>query len=110
MDAVARTRIDGLALTAVAVASATAVAYWLMSAQGDTPRVWFLGLLLLGVLLAGYRAVGRAPWRRVALGISAVVLLSTSAPALASVGLPIMVAGALAVLACLRSTDSIGRS
>lgn len=76
---------------------------WLMDAQGDAPRLWYLALLLAGTLLAGYGAAFEVPGRRLSLALSAVVLLSAGALALASIGLPIVVAGTLAVLAGLRS-------
>jgi hypothetical protein len=103
MEVVARRRPDGLALAAALLAAVMGVAYaWLMNVQGDAPRAWYLALLLAGALLAGYGAVLDTPGRRVALALSAVVLLTAGALALASIGLPVLAAGGLAVLAGLR--------
>ena len=105
MDVVTRRRRpDGLALAAAVLAAVMGVAYvWLMDAQGDVPRSWYLALLLAGTILAGYGAVLGSPGRPVSLVLSAVVLLAAGALALASIGLPILVAGTLAVVASLRS-------
>ncbi len=109
MDVLTWRRPDGLALAAAALAAGTAMTYvWLIDAQGDEPRSWFLSLLLAGAVLAGFGAVLKAPWKRIALVLSAAVLLPAGALALASIGLPIVVAGALAVLASLRTTEATG--
>lgn len=97
-------RPDALGFAAAGLAAAMAVVYiWLMDAQGDTPRSWFLALLLTGALFAGFGAVVRARWGKVALVLSAAALLPAGVLALASIGLPILASGALAVLASLRS-------
>jgi hypothetical protein len=98
-----------LGVAAAAFAAATAVVYiWLMGGQGDTPRSWFLALLLTGALLAGFGAVVKGRWGRIALVVSAAVLLPSGVLALASIGLPILAAGTLAVLASVRSKGAIG--
>jgi len=107
MGVVTLKRPDVLGLAAAALAVAMAVVYVsLMRAQGDSPRSWYLALLLAGALLAGVGSVLKAPWGRVALVGAAAILLP--AGFIASIGPPIMLAGALALLATLRSLEATG--
>jgi hypothetical protein len=99
-------RPDALGSAAAALAAAMAVVYiGLMSSQGDAPRSWFLVLLLTGALLSGFGAVVKQRWGQTAFILSAAVLLPAGVLALATIGLPILAAGTLAVLASLRSRD-----
>jgi ABC-type transport system involved in cytochrome c biogenesis permease component len=103
MKAATSHRIDGYAVAAAVIAVLMSGTYaWLMQVQGDRPRWWFLCLLLGGALLAAYGALPGVPYRRITLAVAAAVLLSAGVLALPSIGLPVVAAGTLAVLACRR--------
>ncbi len=94
---------------AVAVAAGTiAIGYVrLMHAQGDSPRAWFLGGLVVASLLAGYGAVRSAPRRAEAIAVSGVVLMLFGIFAMFSIGLPILIAGVVAIAFALTRQDSV---
>jgi hypothetical protein len=74
----------------------------LIRRQDGQPAVWFvLGLAAAGSLSL-YGIVRAAPGRRVALAISAVLLLGLGTLGLLSIGLPIIGAGLLALVASVR--------
>lgn len=83
----------------VAVAAgAIAIGYVrLMAAQGDSPKVWFLGGLISAAALAAYSAVRAVPRRAEAIAASGTVLLSFGILGLFSIGFPILIAGVIAI-------------
>lgn len=96
-------RLDLLALAAALLALVMTVAYLLIMAENsDTPAAWFVGILVLGAALAGYGANPAATRRRAALLVSGAILLAAGVLALLSIGLPIVVAGVLALAAGAR--------
>lgn len=91
----------------VSVAATTvAVGYVrLMDAQGDSPLAWFLGGLVLASVLTGYAAVRSAPLRVAAVATAGVVLMSFGVLALFSIGLPLLIAGVIAIGFALKTRD-----
>jgi hypothetical protein len=91
----------------VAVAAGTlAIGYVrLMDAEGDSPRAWFLGGLVVASVLAGYGAVRSAPRRAEAIAVSGVVLVSFGILAMFSIGLPILIAGVVAIAFALKTRE-----
>lgn len=81
-----------------AAAGAIAIAYVaLMDAQGDSPRVWFLGGLLSAAALAAYASVCSVPRRAEAIAVSGAVMVALGILGMFSIGLPILVAGVVAI-------------
>ena len=98
-----RLRLDLLAVGASMVALAMLVAYLaVMSSQEDDPAVWAVVVLVLGAFGAAYGAVVSAPYRRAALVVAAVMLLGLGLLAILSIGLPILLAGGLCLVAAMR--------
>jgi hypothetical protein len=100
-------RLDPLALTAALLAFGMAIAYvWTMYQQGDTPVAWFLALLVLGAALAGYGSRLTTTRRRAALLVASPLLAALGLVSIFSFGAPILVAGALCLLAAVRTQRS----
>jgi hypothetical protein len=93
-------------LAAAAATTITAVMTVLYLAlirqQGNRPAAWFVAALSVAALLCLYGVFRAAPARRVALAVAAVMLLGLGLLGLLSVGLPIAVAGVLALVAAAR--------
>lgn len=103
-----RSEWDRLALIASLVGAIAGVGYlWLVAQQGDGPVVWFLAGLVVSVLLAVYGAATAVPLRTAALMVSGAVLVVLGFLGIFSVGLPILVAGALALTAAARSRRQV---
>jgi hypothetical protein len=81
----------------------------LIRQQGGQPAAWFVVGLALAGLLSLYGSVRAAPGRRVALAASAVLLLGLGLLGLLSVGLPIVLAGVLALVAAARGRSAMAR-
>jgi hypothetical protein len=89
-----------LAAASAAIALTMLVIYLvLIDRQGDRPAVWFVAALAAGVLLAVY---GAMRGRRAALIAAGVLLVALGLAGILSIGLPIIVAGALAIVAAGR--------
>ena len=71
---------------------------WLIHQQGNSPAIWFVAGLAVGALLAVYGAL-RTARRRPALIASGVLLLGLGLVAILTIGLPIVLAGLLAIVA-----------
>jgi hypothetical protein len=100
---VTRNRIDLVALAAAVLAVAMAVVYvQLMAGQGDRPLWWVLAVLLGGAAAGGYGAFATGVRRTTALVGAGAVLVVLGVLAILSIGLPILVAGAVSLLAALR--------
>ncbi|MBO3743995.1 hypothetical protein [Actinoplanes flavus] len=94
---------DPAAAAAAAIAAVMMVLYLvLIGRQGGEPAWWFVVGLAAAGLLSVYGIVRAAPKRRVALAASAVLLLGLGLLGLLSVGLPIVGAGVLALVAAVR--------
>ena len=99
-----RTRIDLVAVAAAVLAVAMAVVYVrLMREQGDRPLWWVLAVLLVGACGAVYGAFATGVRRTTALVCAGAVLFVLGVLAILSIGLPILLAGALCLVAALRS-------
>lgn len=95
---------DLLAAIAAVIAVAMIALYaWLMSQQGDQAVAWFLVGITVAALLSIYGVPHAAPGRRVALAVSGVVMVALGLLGILSIGLPILGAGLLALLATARS-------
>jgi hypothetical protein len=91
------------AVTAVIALLMNGVYLWLIHQQGDSPAIWFVAGLAVAALLAGYGALRGARGRRPALIASAVLLIGLGLVAILTIGLPIVLAGLLAVIAAGRT-------
>ncbi len=100
-----RARLDLGAAIAAVLALAGLVAYLVVIAeQGDEgPAVWFVVGLVAGIAAAAYGAVVAAPRRRAALLGAGIVLGVLGLLGILTIGLPILLAGALALGAALRT-------
>ncbi|GAA1284884.1 hypothetical protein Psi02_32900 [Planotetraspora silvatica] len=95
---------DPLAAIAVLIAVAMLVLYVvLIRQQGGHAAAWFLGGLAVAALLGIYGVAHAAPRRGLALAVSGVVLMLLGILGILSIGLPILGAGVLAVVAAARS-------
>lgn len=97
----------GLDLFAVAAGVIAVLMTWayvaIMHSQGDQPLAWVVAALLLGGGSAAYGAGRRLPRRQVALAAATGVLGILGLLAILSIGLPILVAAGLAMVALVRS-------
>ncbi|GIM94166.1 hypothetical protein [Paractinoplanes toevensis] len=80
-----------------------AVYLGLISRQGNEPALWFVAGLAVAAVLAGYGAIGAARARRPALLAAGALLLVLGLLGILSIGLPIIAAGVLAIVAAGRS-------
>ena len=91
------------AVTAAIALLMNGVYLWLIHQQGNSPAIWFVAGLAVAALLAGYGALRSARGRRPALIASGVLLLGLGLIAILTIGLPIVLAGLLAVIAAGRT-------
>ena len=99
-------RLDLLALSASVLAAAVTVLWLFLVATDDDdspPSWWALGVLLVSIAGTAYAVRLARPHRRAALVVSAVGLIALGYLALFSIGLPLLLAGALSVAAALRA-------
>jgi hypothetical protein len=89
-------------LTAVMIGVYVAV---IRQQDGDV-ALWYLAVLVLGAVAAGYGAVRSVPRRRPALIVGTVLLGAAGVLGLLTIGLPILVAGALCGVAAMRSATA----
>ncbi len=97
--------IDPLAAIACAISAAMGVVYVLViRAQGDSsPAWWVLAMLGVAAVLTGVAAARRTPRRSVLLLTAGCLLVPLGILGILTIGVPILVAGALAILAGARS-------
>jgi hypothetical protein len=101
---------DPLAAVASLIAASMAVLYvWIIRQQDGEPLAWVLGGLTVAALLGAYGAVQAAPRRETALMVSAGILLPLGLLAILTIGLPILLAGALALVAAILSWSNADR-
>jgi hypothetical protein len=101
-----RGRADPAAIAAAVVAGGVAVTYvWLMRQENDQPVAWFLGGLVLSMLLCGYGSA-RVPLRRTSLAAAGGIMVVIGWLGIFSVGLPVLVAGIVALLAAARPREA----
>lgn len=95
--------MDPVAVAASALAVTMLVVYVAVIRQEDGQlAMWAVAALVVGVVAAGYGSVRGAPRRRAALALGGLVLVVLGALAILSIGLPIIVSGALCLVAALR--------
>jgi hypothetical protein len=95
--------VDLRALLAAAIALVMTVVYVrVVNSQDNDPLVWVVAVLVIGALLAGYGAWRAAPHRQVVLTVAAVTLIAIGVLAILTIGVPIIVAGGLALWAAQR--------
>ncbi|MEP7090967.1 MAG: hypothetical protein ABI776_12770 [Nocardioidaceae bacterium] len=98
-------RVDPLPLAGGVVALAMVPLYLLVvSSQGNGAALWVVVALVVAGLCATYGAVRRSPQRLVALGVSTVLLVGVGVLGILSIGLPLLVAGALCLTGLVRSS------
>lgn len=97
-------RPDLVAAGAAALVVGMLVVYLrLIHQQAGEPVAWFVGALVFGAAAAGYGASTGSPHRDAALLVAGLVLTAAGMLAILSIGLPILVAGALCLLASSRA-------
>jgi hypothetical protein len=95
---------DPFAAAAAVIAAVMVVVYvWLIAQQDSELALWFVAGLVVCALVAAYGSARAAPVRQPALIVSGAALVLLGLLALASIGLPIVVAGVLALVAAARS-------
>ena len=98
-----RGRVDVIAVAASLLALAMVLVYLaVIRAQAGEPAAWAVVALMVGATAAAYGAVVRAPYRRQALVLAGLVLLGLGVLAILTIGLPILLAGALCLVATVR--------
>jgi hypothetical protein len=103
MTTVALRRIDPIAMLAAAIALAMIIVYIAVAnSQDNEPLAWVVLLLALGSVLAAYGSWRDAPRRKFTLTVAAAGLLALGVLAILTIGVPILVAGALALWAAQR--------
>jgi hypothetical protein len=106
-------RLRGFDLFAVAAGVIAVLMTWayvaIVHSQGDQPLGWVIAGLLCGASLAAYGAGRRLPYRQVALIGAAGVLGILGLLAILSIGLPILVAAGLAMVAFILSVATPSR-
>jgi len=97
-------RIDLFAAVSAVLAVVMAGVYvGVMRDQGDDPLAWVVAVLVVGAVLAAYGAARWSPFRQVALAMAVLLLGALGLLAILSIGLPILAAAALALVALVRA-------
>ena len=98
-----RGRVDAVAVAASVLAAAMVMVYLaVIQEQAGDPAAWAVAALIGGATGAAYGAVVRAPYRRPALVLAGLVLMVLGVLAVLTIGLPILLAGALCLVAAVR--------
>ena len=106
----ARWRVDPAAIVAALVACSVAVGYvWLIRQENDQAAAWFLGGLVVSILLCVYGSA-RVPMRRTALATAGGIMTVLGALGILSIGLPVLVAGIVSLMAAARSRAANSRT
>jgi len=92
-------------VSALITAGVLGLYLWLMRQEGDRPVAWFLGGMVVRILLCGYGSA-RLPMRRTALITAGMIMVVLGSLGIFSIGLPVLAAGIVAVLSALRTTES----
>lgn len=96
-------RIDLGAVTAAVLAVVMLFVYLMVIRQQDgQPAEWAAAILVLGAAGAAYGAFRNAPYRRAALLSAACGLAALGLLGILTIGLPILVAGVLCLVAAVR--------
>jgi hypothetical protein len=105
LSGMSRAPWDPFAAAASALALTMLVVYlWIIRQQDEgAPAAWAVVALLIGAVAAGLGTVLAAPYRSACLGLAAAVLIVVGLLAIFTIGLPILVAGMLCIVAVWRS-------
>jgi cytochrome bd-type quinol oxidase subunit 2 len=96
-------RVDLLAAVACLLSVGMLVAYLLLvHSQSGSPAVWAVAVLVVAVAGTAYATSRRASYRRRVLVLCAVLLVALGFLAILSIGLPILLAGLLCMIAAAR--------
>ena len=96
-------RLDLLPLCASVLTAAVTVLYvYLDLAQDSRPSWWAMTIIVVCVAESGYAVRPKAPGRRAALVLSSIGMLGLGYIALFSIGIALLLAGALCAAAALR--------
>ncbi len=86
-------------MVVVLITATMAVVYVLLiRSQGNSPLPWVLALLGIAVGLAAYAAHPRAAFGPAALAVAGVVLVMMGCLGIFSIGVPLLVAGTIAIV------------
>lgn len=103
-----RRNLDLSAVAAVTLSLAMLLVYlWIMSMESEPPAYWFVAALIVGTVGAGYGAPADSPNRLAALLAAGGVLMAAGLLAILSIGLPILVAGVLCLIAAARHVSAV---
>jgi hypothetical protein len=94
------------AIAAVIALSMIGLYIGLIRQQGGHVAVWFLAGLAAAALLSIYGVIRAAPRRGLALAVSGVVMVALGLLGILSIGLPILGAGVLALVAAGRAASA----
>jgi hypothetical protein len=98
-----RGRTDAIAVAASVLAGAMVVVYLaVIHEQSGEPAGWAVAVLIGAAAAAAYGAVVTAPYRRATLVLAGVALAGLGVLAIFTIGLPILLAGALSLMAAVR--------
>lgn len=96
-------RVDGMAVAASVLAMAMLFVYLsVIRQQGNAPAAWAVAALTAGAAGAAYGAAVAAPYRRAALALAGLGLIAIGMLAILTIGLPILAAGVLCLVAAVR--------
>jgi hypothetical protein len=102
---------DLLAAVAGVIALIMIVFYvGLIRQQGGQVAAWFIAGLAIAALLSIYGVARAAPGRRSVLAVSGVLMVALGLLGILSIGLPILGAGVLALVAATRAAGAGARS
>jgi hypothetical protein len=100
---VQRRRVDPWAAAAVVLTVVMVAVYvTVIAGQGGDVALWYLAVLVLGAGAAAYGTPTSARHRRPALVVAAVLLVAAGLLGILSIGMPVLVAGVLCLVASAR--------
>ncbi len=98
-----RPQVEPFAVAACVLSVGVLVLYLsIIREQGGEPAAWAVAALVVASAGSGYGSVGAAPYRGGALVAAGAVLVLLGLVAILTIGLPMLLAGALCVVALVR--------
>jgi hypothetical protein len=98
-----RVRVDAFAVAASVLAMVMVIVYFSVTQeQGGEPAAWAVAALFGGAAAAAYGAVRTVPYGRSALVFAGLTLFALGALAILTIGVPILLAGVLSLVAAVR--------
>jgi hypothetical protein len=92
-----RVRTGAVVVATIALAD-TVLYVFVMRSQNDSPRAWFVGALGVAIALAVYAAVAAARVAPRALAAAGLLLIVLGVVGILSIGMPLVVAGGVAIV------------